>query len=65
MHRWPEQEREPTVFRHQMERELLRRTAGDPLWAQVHPQAEPPAQIDQARMSMLSLKPEVVASHEA
>lgn len=28
--------------------ELLRRTAGERLWALIHPQAEPPAQIDQA-----------------
>jgi DNA modification methylase len=28
--------------------ELLRRTAGANLWALIHPQAEPPAQIDQA-----------------
>lgn len=27
---------------------LLRRTAGDPIWRLVHPQAEPPAQIDKA-----------------
>lgn len=28
--------------------ELLRRTAGERLWSLIHPQAEPPAQIDQA-----------------
>jgi DNA modification methylase len=28
--------------------ELLRRTAGERLWSVIHPQAEPPAQIDQA-----------------
>ncbi|HKM99784.1 MAG TPA: ParB N-terminal domain-containing protein, partial [Candidatus Binataceae bacterium] len=28
--------------------ELLRRTAGERLWNLIHPQAEPPAQIDQA-----------------
>ena len=29
--------------------ELLRRTAGEQVWRQLHPQAEPPAQIDKAR----------------
>jgi hypothetical protein len=28
--------------------ELLRRTAGERLWSVIHPQAEPPAQVDQA-----------------
>ena len=27
---------------------LLRRTAGEPIWRLLHPQAEPPAQVDQA-----------------